>query len=86
MSDNIVEELTNYENFIIKGDTSPIYNLVFTKGSEKIGTLCWDTGELIFTGNADEAAKIFFDYLKSYVDIYIKENIMEYHSGNNKPR
>jgi len=42
---------------------TPIYNnIVFTKDNNTIGTLCWDDGIMKFDGNAEESAKIFFDY------------------------
>ena len=39
---------------------------------EEVGQLSWTDGELKFEGNIHESAKIFFEYLKPYVDEYIK--------------
>ena len=39
-----------------------------------IGKLTWDKGELSFEGQTNESAKVLFNYLKSYIDAYIKEN------------
>lgn len=51
----------------------PTYSMMFwdEKGN-KIGTLDWSTGEMRFTGNISESAKIFFGFLKPYIDDYIK--------------
>ena len=50
----------------------PAFNwLKFWHEEREIGRLSWETGELVFTGDADESAKIFFDHLKGYVDGYI---------------
>ena len=40
---------------------------------QEIGRLSWATGKFTFTGNAEESAKIFFNYhLKPFVDNYIE--------------
>jgi hypothetical protein len=39
------------------------------------GKLCWGTGEMVFTGNAEKSAKVFFYYLKSYVDSYMQDPV-----------
>ncbi len=41
---------------------------------DNIGRMSWMTGELVFEGKADESAKIFFEFLKPYVDSYIQAN------------
>jgi hypothetical protein len=48
------------------------YNNTACGDEQLIGELNWTTGELVFTGKAQESAKVFFDYLKPYVDEYIK--------------
>lgn len=50
------------------------YNITFhVKEDEVIGELFWDNGVLEFRGNVEESAKIFFEVLKPFVDVYIKE-------------
>lgn len=41
------------------------------KAGERIGKLSWDTGILVFEGEALESAKLFFLFLKPYIDSYI---------------
>ena len=53
----------------------PSYNLYFQNETGTIGTLDWSSGKLVFEGNADESAKIFFEYLKTYIDSYIDQEI-----------
>ncbi len=39
--------------------------LVFTDtNDEEVGRLSWDSGTLVFEGNADESAEVFFEVLK----------------------
>lgn len=45
-----------------------IYSISFENENETVGELTWDTGVMIFTGDADESAKVFFDYIKIYID------------------
>jgi len=52
----------------------PTCSVVF--GDPVVGELSWSTGKFVFTGNADESAKVFFEYfLKSLVDEYIEERL-----------
>ena len=44
-------------------DMKPDLAMEFNKDGEVIGRLDWNTGNFIFTGNVEESAKIFFDYL-----------------------
>ena len=53
----------------------PSYNLSFHKETEMIGKLDWSSGKLVFEGNVDESAKLFFDWLKQYIDLYIEHEI-----------
>ena len=47
-------------------------------GDKEVGRLEWKTGKLIFTGDAEESAKVFFNqFLKPMVDAYIEENCKE---------
>lgn len=57
----------------------PIYkppnDITFYKDNKLIGTLSWESGNLEFTGDAEESARLFFKHLgKGLVDIYIREN------------
>ena len=52
----------------------PPNNMTFHNNNGEVGRLEWDKEGMTFTGKADESAKIFFnDFLKGYVDNYIKE-------------
>jgi len=53
------------------------YNIEFYNDSNLVGRLSWDEGKLVFEGQAEISAKIFFDFLKSMVDKYIKERLGE---------
>jgi len=57
---------------LLFGDITPAYNMSFDNGSANVGNLYWTDGELKFEGNMDESVKLFFEYLKPYVDDYIK--------------
>ena len=39
---------------------SPPTSITF---GDNVGRISWETGELVFTGNIDESAKIFFEYV-----------------------
>jgi hypothetical protein len=56
---------------------APNTNLtIMGEGGKPVGTLTWETGELVFAGKADESAKMFFnEFLKPMVDSYIKEQL-----------
>ena len=53
----------------------PSYTMTFHDDKGEIGGFDWGDGELKFTGKAEESAKVFFDFLKPYVDIYIREQL-----------
>ena len=38
----------------------------------EVGVLDWNDGVLKFSGETDEGAKVLFEYLKPYMDEYIK--------------
>ena len=43
---------------------------------DDVGKIIWEDGAMRFEGNAEESAKIFFDYfLKPMIDGYIKEQL-----------
>lgn len=51
---------------------TPSYSLIFMSDApEEIGRLGWEDGQLSFSGNIEESAEMFFQFLKPYVDEYI---------------
>jgi hypothetical protein len=64
-------DLTDKNNTVLT--LSPMSEFNFVMGS--VGKLSIENEELKFTGNADAAAKIFFEYLKEHVDAYIKQEL-----------
>jgi len=53
----------------------PSTAIVIGTQDKELGRLEWKTGKLIFTGDAEESAKVFFnEFLKPMVDQYIEEN------------
>jgi hypothetical protein len=40
-----------------------------------IGKLSWNNGYMEFEGEAAESAKVFFDFLKPYIDNYINDEL-----------
>jgi len=55
-----------------KGPPKPSYIVIHGMKDEEIGRLSWDTGELVFVGEADISAKVFFnEFLKPLVNAYL---------------
>lgn len=51
---------------------TPSHKFIFVGDAGKdIGYLSWEDGQLSFSGDAEESAKAFFQFLKPYVDEYI---------------
>lgn len=46
---------------------TPCNSLVFGNG---VGKLTWESGKCVFEGDAEESAKIFFNYVCSLIDTY----------------
>ena len=44
-------------------DTKPSYNMTFHRDGKQIGVLDFNGPEMTFTGDADESAKVFFDFI-----------------------
>lgn len=44
-------------------DTKPNYNMTFHNGGKQIGVLDFNGPEMVFSGDADESAKLFFDFI-----------------------
>ena len=43
--------------------TKPNYNITFHRDGKQIGALDFNGPEMVFTGDADESAKVFFDFI-----------------------
>ena len=54
-------------------DQTPNFSMTFGHDERNIGVLSWKTGKLIFEGEADASAKVFFECVKGYIDTYIYE-------------
>jgi hypothetical protein len=56
------------ENDIILNDTIFKRYIAFLNPvtEDEIGRLTWDDGTLKFEGNAEESAKVFFEYLRQF--------------------
>ena len=52
------------------------HNIIFNdmNTGDEVGRLSWNKGKFEFEGDMDESARIFFDYLKGYVDSYLQEH------------
>jgi len=44
-------------------DIKPNYNIKFHNGSNTVGTLDFNGPELVFTGDAEQSAKVFIDWV-----------------------
>lgn len=44
-------------------DIKPNYNMTFHKDGKQIGALDWNGPQMMFTGDAEESAKVFFDWV-----------------------
>jgi len=53
----------NYGKLRIKDNTLPNYNISFTNKGGEVGKLDFNGPEMKFIGNADESAKVLFDWL-----------------------
>ena len=51
---------------------NPAYNMTFYNEEKMIGKLDWSDGVLKFTGDAEESAKLLFEFLKPAMDQYMK--------------
>ena len=56
-------------------DFKPDYSLTFhSKDGKEVGHLNWNDGVMKFSGNMDESCKLFMEFLKPYMDNYLKGN------------
>lgn len=66
---------------ISQGENKPVMNLSqnlvmsFHKEGKDIAHLDWSDGKMKFDGDADAAAKIFFDCVKFYIDSHIDSRV-----------
>jgi hypothetical protein len=68
---------TNTNSFSLF-DLKPDYNVVFHNGDHQVGRLDFNSGVLVFEGDAEESAKIFFDALaEKFADILKEEREKE---------
>ena len=44
-------------------EMKPNYNMTFNRDGKQIGELNFNGPEMVFTGDADESAKVFFDWI-----------------------
>ena len=60
------------EPLVIMTDFTPQYNVTFWDGKRQVGKLWWDDGVMEFEGDVKESAERFFDFLKPYMNEYIR--------------
>ena len=46
-------------------DLKPNYNMVFHNGGKQVGVLDFNGPEMVFNGDMNESAKVFFDFIAS---------------------
>ena len=60
----------------------PAHNISFSNGEKEVGRIDFSTGQMEFSGDIAESAKVFFDYLKdSLIDPYLKSKKLPNDSG-----
>ena len=47
-------------------EMKPNYNMTFNRDGKQIGVLDFNGPEMVFTGDADESAKVFFDFIAGW--------------------
>jgi len=70
MKDLVTETNTNSLSLF---DLKPDYNVVFHNGDHNIGRLDFNGGVMVFEGDAEESAKVFFDALAEKFADRLKE-------------
>jgi hypothetical protein len=53
----------DYGSVLINPNTLPNYNMTFNNNGGEVGKLDFNGPEMVFTGNADESAKVFLDWI-----------------------
>uniref|UniRef100_A0A6M3KAA0 Uncharacterized protein n=1 Tax=viral metagenome TaxID=1070528 RepID=A0A6M3KAA0_9ZZZZ len=73
--ENSILEFANSDKLLHITNITPSYSMTFSKDGKEAGKLEWDEGVFKFTGEVQESAKVFFDFLKPLVDDYIRSKI-----------
>ena len=70
----------DYGSLLISPDTLPNYNMTFNnKDGQEVGKLDFNGDTMKFSGNADESAKVFFDWIaESFASRLLQERKREY--------
>ena len=71
---------TDYGNLSISPDLLPNYNMTFNnKDGQQVGRLDFNGDTMKFIGNADESARVFFDWIaESFSSRLLQERKREY--------
>ena len=70
----------DYGSLLINPDLLPNYNMTFNnKDGQQVGRLDFNGDTMKFSGNADESARVFFDWIaKSFSSRLLQERKREY--------
>ena len=70
----------DYGSVLINPDTLPNYNMTFNnKNGQEVGKLDFNGDTMKFSGNADESARVFFDWIaESFASRLLQERKKEY--------
>jgi hypothetical protein len=70
----------DYGSVLINPDTLPNYNMTFNnKNGQEVGRLDFNGDTMKFSGNADESARVFFDWIaESFASRLLQERKKEY--------
>ena len=61
------------KELFIAEELTPNYTMsFFDHNNKEIGELDWGSGTLEFRGRAKESAKVFFNFVKPHIDLYIQ--------------
>ena len=63
MTKILIEEATVTDKILSVGTLKPNYNISFHNNGQEIGKLDFNGSALVFTGEAEESAKVFFDWI-----------------------
>jgi hypothetical protein len=55
------------------GNIKTNYNMTFHRDGKEIGVLDFNGPEMVFSGDMDESAKVFFDWIAKYFEGRLKE-------------
>ena len=54
-------------------DIKPNYNMTFHNGGKQVGVLDFNGPEMVFSGDADESAKVFFDFIAGWFKAWLEQ-------------